>query len=117
MPPRCGSFIPGLLDRLRQPSVAQSAWSFGGNGKGIDPADCASGGLLPSRQTLTSSLNPWSARYDIVREVVLCRMIGGAQCQTPHVPSGRRFFEEASCCGIGCVVVRASRPHGDEMSW
>jgi len=29
---------PGLLGRPWRPSVAQSAWSFGGDGEGIDHA-------------------------------------------------------------------------------
>ena len=33
-----GSVIPGLLGRPWRPSVARSAWSFGGNGMGVDHA-------------------------------------------------------------------------------
>jgi len=52
----------GLLRHLRCPSVAQSAWSFSGNGEGVDHADCASGGLLLNRNALDTSVCPWSAR-------------------------------------------------------
>ena len=39
------SISPGLLGRPWRPSVARSAWSFSGNGEGVDHADRASGGL------------------------------------------------------------------------
>ena len=40
-----GTCDPGLLGRLRRPSVAPSAWSRGGNEKGCDHADGTNGGL------------------------------------------------------------------------
>ena len=48
--PNPDSLSTGLLGRPWRPSVAQSAWSFGGNGAGVDHADCASGGLLRCRK-------------------------------------------------------------------
>jgi len=53
--PLAPSIGSGLLGRPWRPSVAQSAWSFGGNGEGVDHADCTSGGLIGYRKTLTSS--------------------------------------------------------------
>jgi len=68
----------------------------------LGPRRWRAGGLLLSRSTVETAFYPWSARYDIVREVVLCRMAGGAQCQTPHVPPGRSALEVGSCFGFGC---------------
>jgi len=102
-----GSFDIGLLGRCdamasHRPSVAPSAWSIVGRLEGCRPRRWHAGGLLLSRETLESTSYPWSARYDIVREVVLCRMVGGAQCQTPHVPPGRSVHEVGICFGLGC---------------
>ena len=67
----------------------------------LGPRRWHAGGLLMGWNTLDPAVNPWSARYDIVRKVVLCRMVGGAQCQTPHVPPGRSVHEVGSCSGRG----------------
>ena len=97
-----------LVDRHRpsgSPTAAQRRaigvvvrGSIGGRG----PRRWHAGGLLLSWNTVETALYSWSARYDIVPEVVLCRMIGGAQCQTPHIPLGRRVREVGGYCGCGC---------------
>jgi hypothetical protein len=83
-------FIPGLLVRLRRPSVATSAWSISGNGEGGDHADVASGGLPQSRKNRNSSLFPREPGSVVVRNVSGGRVVGLAHLRTWH-PAARPY--------------------------
>jgi len=78
----------GLLGRPWRPSVAQSAWSFGGDGEGSDHADCASGGLPLSRESRSSARLPREPGSAIVRSALRRRMVDPAQWRTRH-PAAR----------------------------
>jgi len=85
--PAFGTQIPGLLVRLRRPSVVPSTWSLVGRLKGCDHADGPPAACFRAgRGALIAP--PGGARYDIVRGASLCRGAPPAQCQTPH-PEGR----------------------------
>ena len=63
--PETGSFIPGLLGRPWRPSVAQSAWSFGGDGEGLDHADWSPAASYRAGRDDLEVL-PEGARYGIL---------------------------------------------------
>ncbi len=86
---RVPALLPGLLGRLRRPSVAPSARSRVGGGEGCDHADGAPAACLAAGRA-DRIAPPGGARYDIVRGAPRSLEVDPAQCQTRH-PDGAGY--------------------------
>jgi len=78
------SRTPGLLVRLRRPSVVPSAWSLGWWIEGLRPRRWDAGGLLLSRESQAEACLPGEPGIGIVWGATRARVVDPAQCRGRH---------------------------------
>jgi len=108
---RASTLNTGLPGRLRRPSVARTAWSFGGLLEGPDHAARASSGLILSRNRRISALIPGEPGMDLVRSGTQSRVVVPAQSHARH-PDVARFFSGTWSASIRFFRLRPSGPSG-----